>query len=206
MAASLITYLRKVFGTDPTTGYFSVDDANELKDVVNEHAGLLDNLESDKVDKVTGERLISDAEISKLSGIEAGAQVNAVNTVVDANYVSGFTAAMIKATGQTLTPSAILLTKEAGTSFIPYQQTGVLALVVTSATAILNGVADFDIIKTADAITVLVDSTNITIIGKWPSSSDFSTTVGDIDHVIIFKKEPNTNNSTGIYYCVTNLG
>lgn len=37
---------------------------------------LIDSLTAGKVDKVTGERLINAAEITKLSGIQAGAQVN----------------------------------------------------------------------------------------------------------------------------------
>lgn len=38
--------------------------------------GFIDALTSNKVDKVSGERLISATEITKLSGIEAGAQIN----------------------------------------------------------------------------------------------------------------------------------
>lgn len=38
--------------------------------------GLIDALNTNKVDKVAGDRLISSAEITKLAGIQAGAQVN----------------------------------------------------------------------------------------------------------------------------------
>jgi hypothetical protein len=41
----------------------------------------VDNLETTKVDKAEGERLMTDAEGTKLSGIEAGAQVNYVKNV-----------------------------------------------------------------------------------------------------------------------------
>ena len=52
---------------------------------------VLTSLDERKVDKVDGKDLSSndytDADKQKLEGIEAGAQVNAPNTVVDANYV-----------------------------------------------------------------------------------------------------------------------
>lgn len=109
-------------------------------------------------------------------------------------------------TGATLTPSAISLAKKSGTSYTTYQQTGVLSLVATDTTAVTGGVAEFKIIKTADAITVMYGTTDITTIGKFPGSDDFSTTVGDIDKVVIWSEETDTNNTTGVYYIVKNLG
>ena len=54
-------------------------------------ASSINDLDSRKVDKVEGKGLstndYTDEEKQKLAGIESGAQVNAPNTVIDANYV-----------------------------------------------------------------------------------------------------------------------
>ena len=76
MAATKVTFTDKNESTNPE-GYFEPQNANELKKAINDNADLLDELEENKVNKVTGERLVSADEIEKLSntsGINTGDQ------------------------------------------------------------------------------------------------------------------------------------
>ena len=66
---SLETILVNDLTTGGTTKALTAEMGKTLK-------GLIDGLNTNKVDKVAGERLITAAEIAKLAGIEAGAQVN----------------------------------------------------------------------------------------------------------------------------------
>lgn len=72
-------------GTMSVNGWDDVttDVANNMADIA--------SLQTDKVDKVTGKQLSTEdytaAEKTKLAGIEAGAEVNDPDTVIDASYV-----------------------------------------------------------------------------------------------------------------------
>lgn len=90
------------------------------------------------------------------------------------------------------------------TMYNQYQQTGVLQIDIVD--IVDTGACTIPIIKTADAITIFVGEDEITTIGKDPNSHDFSTTVGDVDEVTIVKKAVTTDNVTGVYYSIKNLG
>ena len=70
------------------TDFLLKTEHEEFKSVI---ASSLNDLDSRKVDKVEGKGLskndYTDEDKLKLAGIESGAQVNAPNTVIDANYV-----------------------------------------------------------------------------------------------------------------------
>lgn len=162
--------------------------------------------------KVLSDNNYTDAEQTKLAGIETGAQVNAANTVIDASYVHtdvNFTSA--KDSNLTfLTPRIADFVPGTGaqldrqwTRYNQYQQTGVLQIDIVS--IVETGSCTLQIIKTADAITLFVGATEITTIGKLDGSSDFSTTIGDVDLVTIVKFDETTDNTTGVYYSIKNL-
>ena len=69
----------------------SLNGWDDLSANVSDSIANIASLQSGKVDKVAGKQLSTNdyttSDMNKLSGIEAGAQVNAPNTVIDASYV-----------------------------------------------------------------------------------------------------------------------
>ena len=74
-----------------SNGTMSLNGWDDLSANVSDSIANIASLQSGKVDKVTGKQLSTNdyttSDMNKLSGIEAGAQVNAPNTVIDASYV-----------------------------------------------------------------------------------------------------------------------
>lgn len=72
-------------------GTMSVNGWDDVTADIADNATNIATLQTDKVDKVTGKQLSTEdyttAEKTKLAGIEAGAEVNDPNTVIDASYV-----------------------------------------------------------------------------------------------------------------------
>ena len=63
-------------------------DLNNLSNTVQGHTGAIENLTSGKVDKNGTDRLITEAEYTKLAGIEQGATRTIVDDALDANSVN----------------------------------------------------------------------------------------------------------------------
>lgn len=106
---------------------------------------------------------------------------------------------------ETFVPAnGVQLDKVNGRAYAQYTQTGVLAIVANDNEPL--GCAVLKIVKTADAITVLAGETDITVIGKDPKSDDFDLTPGNVDRVVIWYDGATSDNQTGVYYSVTNLG
>lgn len=74
------TKVANLVGTAPTT----LDTLQELAEAIQDNEDVvttLNNAIGNKVDKVTGKSLVSDTEIVKLANVEAGAEVNIIESV-----------------------------------------------------------------------------------------------------------------------------
>lgn len=74
------TKVANLVGTAPTT----LDTLQELAEAIQDNEDVvaaLNNAIGNKVDKVTGKSLVSDTEIAKLANVEAGAEVNIIESV-----------------------------------------------------------------------------------------------------------------------------
>lgn len=74
------TKVANLVGTAPTT----LDTLQELAEAIQDNEEVvttLNNAIGNKVDKVSGKSLVSDTEITKLANVEAGAEVNVIESV-----------------------------------------------------------------------------------------------------------------------------
>ena len=74
------TKVANLVGTAPTT----LDTLQELAEAIQDNEDVvatLNNAIGNKVDKVTGKSLVLDTEIAKLANVEAGAEVNVIESV-----------------------------------------------------------------------------------------------------------------------------
>jgi hypothetical protein len=132
--------------------------------------------------KVLSDNNYTDAEQTKLSGIETGAQVNAANTVIDASYVhtdnnystaekNKVTAVTPPAVGTLTTGSnAINLTNIAGQEYNVYDMASG-ALTLTIAASPVRGASAYGIII-ADGATVPTVSAFTVFSGEYTNTND----------------------------------